>query len=485
MIEKPKAISLIEEISDEDWANTPESIKRVIKVLLDREKLLQEKVNVNPQNSSQPPSSQEHKDPKAHREPSKRSRGGQPGHSKHERKLYDEAECTEIIHHYPEACQKCGSTLLPEQNSEAYRHQIVDIPEIKPEVVEHRFHQCTCQNCGHQTRAWDKNVIDNGYGNRLRGLVGLLSGMYRQSERMIQQMLQEVFQIGISLGSIEKLRQEVSAAISEAVAESQRYVQEQGQIHMDETGFKQGNSDGKNPEKRKAWLWVMKSGEVSYFGVSLSRGQKEAQNLLGEFDGILITDRYSGYSWYDLEKRQVCWAHLKRDFQKIAERGGESEKIGVKLLAEEKKLFNLWHKFRQGEISREELGRDVAPIRAETEKLLREGAGLGTEEKTVDSKTGRTCQELLKVERALWTFVLQEGVEPTNNAAERALRPAVLWKKNSFGAQSEAGSIFFARIMTVVVTLREQKKNVMEFLVNACDSFFSGSLVHSIIPLSP
>lgn len=312
---------------------------------------------------------------------------------------------------------------------------------MEPEVSEHRFHVRQCECCGAYSRAWDEGIINgSGYGERVAAHVAVLSGQYRQSHRMVQELLHELFGVKISVGSINRLRQESSDALCQVVEEAHRYVQAQGNVHLDETSFAQGNGDGKNPQGRKGWLWVMVTPLVSYFAVFLGRSQAVCQQLLGEgFKGIVNSDRFSGYNALAIEGRQLCWAHLKRDFTRIAERTGVAGELGKALLEQQKLLFEYWYRVRDGTLSRNEFVSLVAPIRQRVHTLLSEGAGyaIAKDEKTPLAKTVRTCQQFLKVEPALWTFVTTVGIEPTNNAAERALRPAVLWRKNSFGSQSE------------------------------------------------
>ena len=225
----------------------------------------------------------------------------------------------------------------------------------------------------------------------------------------------------------------------------------------DETSFAQGNADGGNPEGRKAWLWVAVTPLVTFFQVLLNRSQEAAQALLGKaFGGILTSDRHGGYNWVDLSRRQLCWAHLKREFIKISERPEVCSQLGEALVKQQEKLFELWHRVRDGTLARSEFREAAHQIREQVKTLLQEGADyeIGSQEKTPLAKTVRTCRQLLKVEPAMWLFVTTEGVEPTNNAAERAIRPAVLWRRTSFGSQSQTGSTFVARMLTVVTTLR-------------------------------
>ena len=469
-------------VSDADWAQTPESVKALVMSLLERlEKLesevsrlsaenalLKEQIKTNSQNSSLPPSQDKFKGFKARATNSKgRKRGGQPGHEGYGFKFYAPEDCERIENYYPEFCEACGTALSGEDPT-PYRIQQVDLPPIEPVVVEHRFHQLSCPCCEAVTRGWDETVVNQSvYGERLSGVVGLLSGMGRQSHTQVQDILAEIFKVELSTGSISRLRTELSEALSASVEEAGVYVTQQSQLNMDETGFRQGNSDGNNPKKTRGWLWVMVTPLVSYFAVFLSRSQAVAQELLGkDYEGVVGSDRCPSYRWLDPSQRQVCWAHLKRDFTKIAERTGVSQALGEDLLKQQRKLFKLWYQVRDGTLPRESFQLQVLPIRAEVKRLLTEGANydIAKGEKTPLGKTGRTCIKMLKLEPAFWTFVAIEGIEPTNNAAERALRPAVLWRKLSWGSQSRAGSLFVARMMTVITTLKAQQKDILPFL---------------------
>jgi hypothetical protein len=288
-----------------------------------------------------------------------------------------------------------------------------------------------------------------------------------------------------SLGSVNRLRNEASEAVSGAVEEAKAYIQSATIVGADETGFKQGNADGQNPQHRRAWLWVAVTPWVSFFQVMLSRSTAAAQSLLGKnFRGILNSDRYNAYNWVDVNQRQLCWAHLKREFTKISERSGVSRQLGRDLLAQQKKLFRLWQRVRDGTVTRTQCQSLVSPIRERVRSILSAGADyqIGSREKTPLAKTVRTCRQLLKVEAALWLFVTVEGLEPTNNAAERAIRPAVLWRRTSFGSQSSAGSVFVARMLTVVTSLRSQNRNVLSFMIEAIQASRQGSCSPSLVP---
>jgi hypothetical protein len=487
------------QITPEDWALTPPSVRQAVRSVLERVAALEEEVNSlraenerlreqtqrSSRNSSQPPSSDgPGKSPRPPRQSRGKKRGAQPGHEGHQRTLYRPQECRSVQEHRPPQCGRCGAALAGDDPTPV-RHQVVEVPEVKPLVDEHRLHQLRCPDCGEATRATlPLGVPTSGYGPRLVATVGLLSGPYRQSERQTQQALEDFYQIGVAVGTINKLRQEVSQAVAEPVEEASEFARAQAVANADETGWGQGNSDGGNPQRRKAWLWVMVTTWVTVFQIHLTRGQAAAKVLLGEFAGSLITDRWTGYGWWPLDRRQVCWAHLIRDFHKIAERDDHSKAIGEGLLAQARQLFALWHRVRDGTLTREGFAGAVVEIRAQVRQWLAEGGAyeVARGDKSVRAQTARTCRELLKVEEALWLFVRVIGVEPTNNAAERALRPAVIWRRTSLGTQSALGSQFVARLLTVTLTLRSQHRNVLEYLTTACETARQGEPAPSLLP---
>jgi hypothetical protein len=418
------------EIPNSDWEKTPASVKELVeklgqlikqseKELVDKEtqnQELLEKINRTSNNSSSPPSSDPasvSKSPK--KKKSGKKRGGQPGHKGHSRFLYEPEDCT-VFDHHPENCSCCGEKLSGE-DAFPYRHQIVDIPPIKPIVVEHRLHQLVCDSCGTATRATlPIDVNPSGYEASVVALVAVLSGVYRHSLRMVQSAMSEVFGIPMSLGTVNKLRLEASSTLESLVEEAKMYVQNSCVVGADETSFSQGSVDGCNEKNSQGWLWVMVTPLVAFFEITLSRCTQTAKNLLGEnFGGILNSDRYASYNWVGLEQRQLCWAHLKREFIKISERTGVSKQIGETLLQQQEELFKLWYQVRDGTLKRCEFKLLVQPIRNSIKSCLEESANheVGTREKTPFAKTVRTCRQLLKVEPALWLFVDVEGVETT------------------------------------------------------------------------
>ena len=461
----------------EDWENTPASVQGVIimfwrdnQTLKEQVEKLQERVNKNSQNSSKPPSSdspQKRSYPKP--EPSGEKKGGRKGHHGHGRKLKPLEEVSRVVKSLPTVCKDCGALLLGEDN-QPERHQVSELPKIKPEIVEYQRHTLNCVVCGAQNRAdWPKDMPRGSFGERLQGLVGYLSGRFGISQRDIAEMMGTVFQVEISLGSIPAQEQQVSQALKQPVEAAQKYVQTQTAVNLDETGW--------HELIKNVWMWVCTTPSVSVFRIFQVRSGSGAEELLGkDYSGTVGSDRYSAYNWLDPIHRQVCWAHLKRDFQAWVERGGESGVIGRMLLARLKQFFGFWHRIRDGTLTRAEFQTAMQPIRREVVGLLEIGTLLEHRE------TRRTCQNILKVKQALWTFVDREGVEPTNNAAERALRRGVIWRRRSYGTQSENGSLFVERILTAVMTLRQQKRDVLDYLAAACKAVTLGIPAPSLLP---
>ena len=483
------------EIDPDEWQATPKSIQALVMYLIGENQGLQirvsqieEHLHQNSQNSSKPPSSDGFgKRVRREQRASQKKRGGQTGHAGNQPRYYELSSEDVIENHIPAVCRACGVELSGE-DPKPYRHQILEIPPLRRQITEHRQHQLNCPHCGTATRAKLPSGIGvSQYGERLSATVALLSSDHYQSHRKVQTLLNRLFGIEISIASVNRLRQEVSEAILPAVQAAQAFVQQSAFVHSDETSFSQGNGDGNNPEGKQGWLWTLVSASVSVFAVALSRSSAIAKSLIGEaYSGIVISDRYSGYSWVDKSHRQLCWAHIKRDLTAMSERPGVSEEIGLALLRRQKRLFRLWHQVRDGTLSRADFQGKVALLRRGFKAELVAAVALlsSPREKTPLAKTLRTCQELLKWESALWTFVEHPGIEPTNNAAEQALRPAVIWRRLSFGSQSEAGSQFVARMLTVITTLKVQERDVIEFLTQACKAARFGDPMPSLLPLS-
>jgi len=471
-------------ISEEDWNHTPLAVQAVVIALWQQVQTLQaqvvtlqaevaqlrEQLGRNSQNSSKPPSSDAPSaPPRPKPAPSGRKAGGQPGHTGHGRKLVPVEQVNRVLDLKPTQCNDCGALLLGE-DAQPVRHQVTELPRVEPEVTEYRQHTLTCLACGTRTQAECPPEMPSGsFGPRVQATVGYLTGRIGASQRDVEEVMQTVFHTDLSLGSIPAQEDQVSAALAEPVQAVQTYVQQQPVQNVDETSWRE--------KTKRAWLWINTTSWVTLFLVIATRGAKGAQQVLGTVvKSIVGSDRWSGYNWLDPQQRQLCWAHLKRDFQALVERGGASEWIGRALLEQVEKMFGLWHRVRDGTLSRADFQTAMQPIQTRVGALLREGAVLACD------KTRRTCENLLKLEVALWTFVRVEGVEPTNNSAERGLRRAVLWRRRSFGTQSEDGSHFVERVLTAVTTLRQQKRDVLDYLTEACAAAIRGDQAPSLLP---
>jgi transposase len=430
---------------------------------------LQEQLNQTSRNSSRPPSSDPPQSPRPRRPRGQRRRGGQPGHPGHTRNLVPVEAVDEVVVLKPEQCQGCHA-LLSGDDASPFRHQVIEMPLIKPVITEYQWHQLVCTVCGAITRApWPAGVPSGTYGPRVHATVALCTGSYRLSKRTTAQVMDELFGVPMSVGTISQSEQATTAVVTAPVEEARAYVHEQRVAHLDETSWRQGD--------KRAWLWVAVTSFVTVFLVRMSRGGQVARELLGEhFGGILVTDRYSAYNWYPVRWRQLCWAHLLRDFEAMRSRGGASEEIGAALLAQAHQMFTWWHRVREGRLARSTFRSYMTPLRREVERLLEAGSQCGV------AKTEGTCREILKRRQALWTFVHVDGVEPTNNTAERAIRPGVQWRKGSFGTQSEAGSRFVESMMTVVATLKHQKRHVLDYLTAAHEAALHGEAAPSLLP---
>jgi len=421
------------------------------------------------QNSSRPPSADgPHVKRKPPRGPSGRKRGGQPGHPVHQRALLPVEHVDAVVVCKPLHCRRCGRALQG-SDAEPLRHQVIEVPPPAPQVTEYQLHRLACAGCGITTcGSLPPGVPAHSYGPRLASLVGLCGGAYRMSKRMVVNFCADVLGVPLALGEVCQVEQTVAAALDPAVQEARAYVQTQD-VNVDETPWRE--------QQRRARLWVVVTQWISVFCIRTSRGAKVLRELLGEeYGGVLTSDRAKAYNGQPLPRRQVCWAHLRRDFQAMIDRGGAGAPIGEILLEQAGVLFGWWHRVRDGAWSRATF-REYAPwLRAVFRAELERGAGCAC------PKTAATCQELLKVEPALWTFVRVPGLEPTNNAAERALRHAVQWRKTSYGTDRVAGSHFVENVLTVVASCRQQERNVLAYLTRCCQAWYADTAPPSLLP---
>jgi transposase len=387
-----------------------------------------------------------------------RKPGGQPGHPPHMKQLLPPERVTETVPLVPTQCQCCQEQLPCEpgpDDPEPTRFQVAELPDLKAKVTEYQGHARTCPCCGEVTQAAiPENIRAHSIGPGLAALMSYLVGNCGLSKRRVEELVESVFEVPVALGTVAKLEQQMSAALEPAHQQALAAVQQAPIKHADETGWKKAG--------HKRWLWVVATTTVVAFVIHRLRNAAVVMTLLGQtLRGILCTDRWRAYDSVPLLQRQVCWAHLKRNFEKLLDWGGKAKSLGEACLVIKDKVFEVWHLYRGGGMTWTEMDARIAPLALDLLAVLQEGA------QSRNRKLARFCARVLEVYPALWTFAAVQGVEPTNNHAERVQRLAVLWRKNCFGCHSESGCRFAERLLTVVQTLRLQKRAVLTYLKEA------------------
>ena len=422
-----------------------------------------------PRNSSLPPSTRHpHAKTPSRKRKSKKKRGGQPGHPKHDRPLIPTEDCDDVESLKPTECRRCGERLSG-SDSEPLRHQVWELPDIKPLVTEYQRHRLACPCCGETTCAQLPTGVPRGQsGPRLMAFTALLMAYYRQSKRRTAEFLTTLLGQPCSAALTVKMQTQVTAAARPAYEELAAELPTQEQVNADETPTKEQNE--------KAWLWTFVARMFTVFTVRATREATAVDEFLtAEFGGIVTCDRAKMY--WRVGRLQWCWAHLKRDFQALIDRGdGQAKRLGYDLRRATCKLFEHWANYRDGTISRAAFARRMAPVRREVERLLLRGVQSG------NASLVGMCRELHEHRAWLWAFLRCEGVEPTNNAGERALRHAVIWRKLSFGTQSAGGSRFVETMLTVIETCRQQRRNAFDYLTAAIHSHLAHQPAPSLLP---
>ena len=457
-------------ITDDLIAQFEPAAQEVIRILLARIEELEARLNKSPQNSSLPPSSQH---PHAKPVPPKRSSakkkpGGQPGHQKHERKLVPVEECQAVVPLKPSACRRCA-TKLAGADPQPLRHQVWELPEIEPVITEYQQHRLICPGFGESPCAPLPEGVPFGQsGPRLIAFTGLLMAYFRQSKRRTALFLEDLLGQPCCPALTVKMQQQVAQALEAPYGELKAALAEQPQVHMDESPTKEAN--------QKAWLWTAVAQMFAVFAIFPSRAGTAVGKLLSDgYTGIVHCDRAKMY--WQARRLQWCWAHLKRDVQALIDYpDAQVTRLGWDVMRQIRLLFQHWHDLRSGRITRREFCRRMAPVREKVNHLLLRGMFSGN-----DRLVG-TCTELYTHREWLWTFVDHEGIEPTNNTAERALRHAVIWRKLSFGTQSARGSRFVERMLTTIETCRLQKRGIFEYLTEAVSAHIARKKAPSLIP---
>jgi len=427
---------------------------------------LEAKLGKDSTNSSKPPSTAHpHAKPPSAKPKSGRKRGGQPGHDKHERVLIPVEQCQDVVPCVPTECRRCGKELTG-TDPEPIRRQVWELPEIKPIVTEYQQHRLTC-SCGCSTCGEVPHGVPAGQaGPQLIAFAGLLMACFRQSKRRAAKFLTMILNQPASAGWMVLLQNRAAAAVESAYHELAEHLPFQPVLHVDESPTKEGPA--------KAWVWTFVATTFTFFRCRTSRAADVATDLLGkDFSGVIQCDRARMY--WAFGRLQWCWAHLKRDFQALIDSPCcTAKRLGHDLMKPTDELFALWKKVRDGTLSRRSFRRQMQPIRQRVDALLLRGY--------CNELTYGFCKELVEHGENLWTFIDAEGVQPTNNAAEQALRHAVIWRKLSFGTQSTSGSQFVERLLTVIETCRRQCRNVFSWLVAAVQAHYNEQHTPSLLP---
>jgi transposase len=434
---------------------------------------LRARLNQNSSNSSKPPSSDPLWKRRPPKPPTSNRPGGQPGHPGHFRKRLPPEQVDHVVPHAPTHCEKCCAPLpaTPQADDPPPRwHQVAELPERLVKITEHQAQGRHCPGCGHLTWAsLPPEVAGHVLGPRLAAVLAYLTARLHVTRRGIEEWAEEVLGLPLALGTVSAYEAEMSAALEPAYRETVAAVQEAPAKNVDETGWKNSGV--------LIWLWVAATATAAVFRLHPDRGRRGLRAHLGcELKGVLTSDRWHAYTHLALSSWQVCWAHLQRDFQGWVDRGGEGTALGQAGLAAARDLFTLWHAFRSGKMTRSELQAGLEPLKERLRQALTE-ARAGPER-----KAARFSTRLLKIYPALWNFALCEGVEPTNNHAERMLRPGVIWRKISLGSQGAEGCRFVERMLTVVQTLRLQKRNVLDYLAQVLTNHRHGLPCPHLVP---
>ena len=391
------------------------------------------------------------------REGEQRQAGGQPGHRGAGRGLRPEDQIDEIVDHYPQACGGCGRGFTAQQmrpKRRFGRHQVAELPPISVIWTEHRTHQLRCRHCLARTSALlPAQIAGSGFGPRLSAALVTLTARHRVSRRGICELARDLFGVGLSTGTADAICQRASQALAGPHCHLQDWVLDQAAVHVDETGWRT-RGEGRA-------LWTATTQGAAFFVIAEHCNREQFNQLIGTtYPGIVISDRWNGYSHLDPHQRQVCWSHLQRDFRRHADGLGEQKTFGEKGIPLVDRVFKAWRSYQHEHHDRHRLQADIAPIQTELRTLLEQASP----KKARNRWHRQFANNLLKVWPALWTFTTIDAIEPTNNPAERALRGPVIHRKISLGTHSETGERFAERAHSAAVTCRMQHRSLFTYL---------------------
>lgn len=422
---------------------------------------LKDKLNTNSSNSSKPPSQDPFRKRPKSAKGSGRRQGAQKGHQAHSRDLIP-IEQVQVLHDLkPDVCPDCQSNSFDEKIIGTEVRQVVELPEMPPDVIQYNIHTCRCSCCGKHVKADIPNEAKYGFGPRLMGFITSLSGEFRLSKRQVVALVGKIG-IRICSGSVCKIHARASLILKDPYAEIKAHTLNQDHLNADETSWK--------TLAKMRWVWVGCNKDSIFFEIKASRSTKAFQEVFGSYNGGLTTDRYNAYNVHQGD-RQLCWSHADRDFEKIAGREGFDKTVGEGLLQCKESVFNLWHNFKDGQITRVEL---IKRIEEGPKADVRLWFKMGVAHEDCHSKTKATCMDFYNRFDMLWIFVYKENIEPTNNLAEQGLRHGVIWRKLSYGTQSEIGERFVERVMTVAETLKRQARNSLDYFTECFRELIKG-----------
>jgi len=391
------------------------------------------------------------------REGEQRKAGGQSGHRGVGRELRPEDQIDEIVDHYPQACGGCGREFTAEEQEPRRRfgrHQVAELPPISVVWTEHRTHQLRCRHCRARSSARLPDQVGGcAFGPRLQAAIVTLTARHRVSRRGICELASDLFGVAVSTGAVDAICQRASDALAGPHCQLQDWVLDQGAVHVDETGWRT-RGEGRA-------LWTATTPGATFLQIAEHCNREQFNALVGtNYAGIVISDRWNGFEHRDPHQRQVCWSHIDRDFRRHSEGLDEQKTFGEQGLELSGRVFASWRAFKHEHHDRERLTTEIEPIQTELRQLLQNASPKSRHTRW----HRRFANNLLKVWPALWTFVTVEGVEPTNNPAERALRAPVIHRKVSLGTQSENGERFAERALSAAATCRLQNRSLFTYL---------------------
>lgn len=444
-----------------------EELERKVAELTQMVSKLMAKLDKNSGNSHLPPSSDGPGGrPASGSKPGGRKRGAQPGHRGHKRELVDTDRVHTVVDIFPAACEKCCEQLPETPDPAAARYQVAEVPPVIAHITEYRGHAVTCA-CGHTTRGSVTGIVPaSPFGPRLMSLIALLTGVYHVSRRQCVGLLKDVLGMRVSLGSVSEIENRVSGALSTPVDEIKAKIDDAAVKHADGTTWLQSG--------KARSVWTLATDAATLFRVFVDGSMAKIKPFFGACKGILVSDRATVFSFWDMQSRQICWAHLKRKFILFSEQTGPERQFGTELLGYTSLIFKYWHDYRDGKMQKATFVSWMVPLRTQLESCLHRAVAAD-----IKHLSG-SCADMLEHRDALWRFVDVANVEPTNNHAERELRSFVLWRKRSFGSQSDRGDVFAERVMSVAHTARKQNRTVFGYLTACCEAMANKTTAPSL-----